>query len=192
MNDKNLTQSHHSRIYDNFLMHWKYIKREKVDGKWKYYYDNGKNTLASKNEAESALNKDKQTLKALQNAVKLNEKAMNEVVKQIEDINDNISEYRKINRDRLASGQKTLDLYDEIRAEESQLLSAKGYYANLHGMNLQIQEKIEEFKDKIKTGEEAVKKLEEEYLESPHAEGKTLNQRQKRAKDWLDELLKKK
>jgi hypothetical protein len=26
---------------DNTLMHWKYIKREKVNGKWKYYYDLG-------------------------------------------------------------------------------------------------------------------------------------------------------
>lgn len=46
MNDKNLTQSHHSRIYDNFLMHWKYIKREKVDGKWRYTYEDD-NSAAS-------------------------------------------------------------------------------------------------------------------------------------------------
>lgn len=38
MNDKNLTQRHNSCIYDNFLMHWKYIKREKVGDKWKYTY----------------------------------------------------------------------------------------------------------------------------------------------------------
>ena len=38
MDDKNLTQRHNSRIYDNFLMHWKYIKREKVGDKWKYTY----------------------------------------------------------------------------------------------------------------------------------------------------------
>ena len=38
VDDKNLTQRHNSRIYDNFLMHWKYIKREKVGDKWKYTY----------------------------------------------------------------------------------------------------------------------------------------------------------
>ena len=39
MDDKNLKQRHNSRIYDNFLMHWKYTKREKIGDKWKYYYD---------------------------------------------------------------------------------------------------------------------------------------------------------
>ena len=38
MDDENLMQRHNSRIYDNFLMHWKYIKREKVGDKWKYTY----------------------------------------------------------------------------------------------------------------------------------------------------------
>ena len=44
--NKNLTKSYHSRIYDNFLMHWKYIKREKVNGKWKYTYEDD-NSLAT-------------------------------------------------------------------------------------------------------------------------------------------------
>lgn len=30
-------------IPDDALMHWKYIKREKVNGKWKYFYDIGQN-----------------------------------------------------------------------------------------------------------------------------------------------------
>ena len=38
MDKKDLISSHHSNIYDNFLMHWKYIKREKVGDKWKYTY----------------------------------------------------------------------------------------------------------------------------------------------------------
>lgn len=28
-----------NNVYSDTLMHWKYIKREKVKGKWKYYYD---------------------------------------------------------------------------------------------------------------------------------------------------------
>lgn len=32
---------------DDYLQHWKYIKREKVNGKWKYYYDEDENKLAS-------------------------------------------------------------------------------------------------------------------------------------------------
>ena len=38
MDKKDLISSHHSNVYDNFLMHWKYIKREKVGDKWKYTY----------------------------------------------------------------------------------------------------------------------------------------------------------
>ena len=42
MDDRTLMDSHRSNIYSNFLMHWKYIKREKVGDKWKYFYDDGK------------------------------------------------------------------------------------------------------------------------------------------------------
>ena len=38
MDKKDLISSHHSNVYGNFLMHWKYIKREKVGDKWKYTY----------------------------------------------------------------------------------------------------------------------------------------------------------
>ena len=38
MDEKDLTTLHHSRVYDNFLMHWKYIKRNKVGDKWQYTY----------------------------------------------------------------------------------------------------------------------------------------------------------
>ena len=47
MNDKTLMDSHRSNIYSNFLMHWKYIKREKVGDKWKYTYKDDKKTSAT-------------------------------------------------------------------------------------------------------------------------------------------------
>ena len=39
--DTPISELYHSDIVssDDELMHWKYIKREKVKGKWKYYYD---------------------------------------------------------------------------------------------------------------------------------------------------------
>ena len=47
--DKNdLISTHNNRVYDNFLVHWKYIKREKItgakkgDNKWKYFYKDDK------------------------------------------------------------------------------------------------------------------------------------------------------
>ena len=47
-------ESHNKNIYSAYkavnlrsdpdeLRHWKYIKREKINGKWRYYYDIGKN-----------------------------------------------------------------------------------------------------------------------------------------------------
>ena len=47
MDDKDLTTLHHSRVYDNFLMHWKYIKREKVGDKWQYTYKDDLKTAAN-------------------------------------------------------------------------------------------------------------------------------------------------
>ena len=44
-NRSDLMDLHHSRVYSNFLMHYKYIKREAIPGakkgdtKWKYYYN---------------------------------------------------------------------------------------------------------------------------------------------------------
>lgn len=34
---------------DDYLQHWKYIKREKVNGKWRYYYHDDKYEAAKKN-----------------------------------------------------------------------------------------------------------------------------------------------
>ena len=47
MDEKDLTTLHHSRVYDNFLMHWKYIKREKVGDKWRYTYKDDLKTAAN-------------------------------------------------------------------------------------------------------------------------------------------------
>lgn len=30
---------------NDFLQHWKYTRREMKNGRWQYYYDNGKNTV---------------------------------------------------------------------------------------------------------------------------------------------------
>lgn len=31
---------------NDFLQHWKYTRREMKNGRWQYYYDNGKNTVS--------------------------------------------------------------------------------------------------------------------------------------------------
>lgn len=71
MDKKDLISSHRSNVYGNFLMHWKYIKREKVGDKWKYTYKDdavdkakanlGKSVIDYKKAVatENKLNKDK-------------------------------------------------------------------------------------------------------------------------------------
>lgn len=50
MDDKTLRDRYNSKLYDNFLMHYKYIKREKIPGakkgenQWKYYYKEDQKT----------------------------------------------------------------------------------------------------------------------------------------------------
>lgn len=50
MDKKDLISTHNNRVYDNFLIHWKYIKREKIIGtkkgenKWKYFYKDDKSS----------------------------------------------------------------------------------------------------------------------------------------------------
>ena len=40
---------YHGVEHDNdFLRHWKYTRREMKNGRWQYYYDNGKNTVDRK------------------------------------------------------------------------------------------------------------------------------------------------
>lgn len=79
MDEKDLTTLHHSRVYDNFLMHWKYIKREKVGDKWRYTY---KDDL--KNAANAATAKVKNAPKAASAKIAANtEKAKNSITSMI-------------------------------------------------------------------------------------------------------------
>lgn len=55
MDETTLSSMYNSRVYDNFLIHWKYVKREKIAGakkgetQWRYWYkepDEQKTTIA--------------------------------------------------------------------------------------------------------------------------------------------------
>lgn len=48
LDSRKITEVHNSNVYDNFLIHWKYVKREKIPGakkgdkQWKYFYKDDK------------------------------------------------------------------------------------------------------------------------------------------------------
>lgn len=72
---------HHSsmdELSDDELMHWKYIKREKIKGKWKYYYD----YKSLKKDVKSTLNSiGKKTSKLVTSGKKTLSKYVNKPVK---------------------------------------------------------------------------------------------------------------
>lgn len=62
MDSRKITDVHNSKVYDNFLIHWKYIKREKIPGakkgekQWKYWYkDDEKRSNSAKETAQNTL-----------------------------------------------------------------------------------------------------------------------------------------
>ena len=64
MDSRKITDAHRSNVYDNFLIHWKYIKREKIVGakegekKWKYWYKDDKDrTNTAKESVQNVFDK---------------------------------------------------------------------------------------------------------------------------------------
>lgn len=49
---------------DDYLQHWKYIKREKVNGKWRYYYHDDKYEDAKKNYEDAKARSDEKRAKS--------------------------------------------------------------------------------------------------------------------------------
>lgn len=86
MNDKNLTQAHHSQVYDNFLIHWKYLKREKVNGKWKYTYDLKDAIEGAKSKATNAVSSTISKIETAANNTK------NKISDTVEKVKDNIED----------------------------------------------------------------------------------------------------
>lgn len=78
MDKKDLISSHRSNVYDNFLMHWKYIKREKVGDKWKYTYKDDAVTDARTKLGKSVIDYKKAV--ATENKLKADKPKVNEAL----------------------------------------------------------------------------------------------------------------
>ena len=63
VNDKTVMNDHRTNVYSNFLMHWKYISRKRVNGKWQYEYEDpdayDRNATVTKNVTTTYKNSDK-------------------------------------------------------------------------------------------------------------------------------------
>ena len=116
MDEKNLTTLHHSRVYDNFLMHWKYIKREKVGDKWQYTY---KDDLKTATNAATA--KIKNAPKAAAAKVAENtEKVKNNIAAMIGQQKNNAKEVVK------AAPKKAADAADKVVQKSTKVANDVG------------------------------------------------------------------
>ena len=116
MDEKDLTTLHHSRVYDNFLMHWKYIKREKVGDKWQYTYKDDLKTATN-----TATAKIKNAPKAAAAKVAENtEKVKNNIAAMIGQQKNNAKEVVK------AAPKKAADAADKVVQKSTKVANDVG------------------------------------------------------------------
>lgn len=126
----------HGQFYeidDDTLMHWKYIKREKVGGKWRYYYDNGS---TQKKKYEQAI-KNETTWKA---------QAKSAYSKNL--IKDGSSSKPSSVTKKLYDQPHKWTLEDKTKAAKSAYVGSPVYKKELRKIN--TQKKLEPVKDYIK------------------------------------------
>lgn len=92
MDSRKITDIHNRRVYDNFLVHWKYVKREKIAGakkgekQWKYYYSLKDAVEGAKTRAEDVANTVKSKVEAAANEAK------NKISESVEKVKEDIAE----------------------------------------------------------------------------------------------------
>ena len=113
MDKKDLISSHHSNVYGNFLMHWKYIKREKVGDKWKYTYKDDAVDKARTNLGKSVNNYKKAV--ATENKLKADKTHDGELSKANLDMSDARIEAYQATRNAKRAVEKARKEYDAAK-----------------------------------------------------------------------------
>lgn len=119
-------------IHDDELMHWKYIKREKIKGKWRYYYK------AVKKDIKSAFNKVDKKISKKVNVGK------NVVSKRLSSITDLASGKKKSVKEAIKSAKKRVFKYIAkvpVGDTYRYFYSTEAYQAYIRGKNA-VEEKL--------------------------------------------------
>lgn len=132
--------------YQSSLTHYKYIKRVKKNGKWRYYYD--KDGL--KNDVKDVLGYDEKN--ARDNALKAKERRYSELNKAEKDLDKYNNGWLMINGSDKYSQQYIRQLRNAARAEKFLEKKQKDFNKTPLGM-------LENAKGVIDKGEKVVKKL---------------------------------
>ena len=115
MDKKDLISSYRSNVYDNFLMHWKYIKREKVGDKWKYTYKDDAVTDARTKLGKSVINYKKAV--ATENKFKADKTHDGELSKANLDMADARVEAWQATNNAKRAVEKARKEYDTVKAK---------------------------------------------------------------------------
>lgn len=171
MDNKTLMDSHRSNIYSNFLMHWKYIKREKVGDKWKYYYDDGKKTEASANEAKTTVKQINAKIDSVNDMIESTNKQILNENKRIVDAKMDYKKAVDLNKARLAEGKKTLDMSYELGDAYGRQISSQNKKSRLLEEKASLEKQKTTLERDLAKAEKEANTLSEEYANSPRAKG---------------------
>lgn len=142
----------------NSLKHWKYIKREKVNGKWRYYYDTSSLKKDLKNITGIGL---KQDMADYQDQITMNSKFRNEAIKNERDAYE---KYEKASTN-FNKSNNTIDRISRVKLKKEDLekeadklwneklnLAKESLYISVYGADdktiAEYNEKKTEHKDK--------------------------------------------
>jgi hypothetical protein len=148
------------------LMHWKYIKREKVNGKWRYYYDIGEK---EKHEADVATR-----------AASRYAKTMDTMKREYDKVNAKVNSGEYFDKDHGNQDiiQPYEDLYKSSRLDYERAISrAKKAVAAYEKTPLY---KLEKARNKIKKGTKAIKNLFAQVKANLKSSFKTLGKKKKK------------
>ena len=169
------SSTYYGQEFDDGLRHWKYIKREKVGGKWRYWYD------------DQSASRD---IKAKEDA--LNMFNPNTIMKNVADANSEIQEGRKkVEESNAKHNKRYEDTKSEMQKQEKEIrqeLDAE------HGKEFEdLYKKLMDNPDVAKRQQETSERIEsgrksQESIRKEHEEAESYsNQKEKEMRDSIEE-----
>ena len=169
------SSTYYGQEFDDGLRHWKYIKREKVGGKWRYWYD------------DQSASRD---IKAKEDAVNMFNP--NTIMKNVADANSEIQEGRKkVEESNAKYNKRYEDTKSEMQKQEKEIrqeLDAE------HGKEFEdLYKKLMDNPDVAKRQQETSERIEsgrksQESMRKEHEEAESYaNQKEKEVRNSIEE-----
>ena len=169
------SSTYYGQEFDDGLRHWKYIKREKVGGKWRYWYD------------DQSASRD---IKAKEDA--LNMFNPNTIMKNVADANSEIQEGRKkVEESNAKYNKRYEDTKSEMQKQEKEI---RQELDTEHGKEFEdLYKKLMDNPDVAKRQQETSERIEsgrksQESMRKEHEEAESYaNQKEKEVRDSIEE-----